>query len=194
MLAPKLTALSTLVPEGAYETLVLAGLFLVTSGCVADGVKFAVDQVTDELQVDALTAMVQEVAEILPEGPDVTVTSCHGLQLLLEFDSTIGPMLLRSLWFAQARTERVPAAVKVIEEVAVSLEPAKRPGIVLKGKSVTEAPPVEVVAASAFDFWKKLGKEVLVAVVPTFLITEEYVVGTLAVATIGVVGSAMRSG
>ncbi len=109
MLEPKFTAFGTFVPEVAEDTLVLAGLFLVT--CVGLAVRFAVVQVTDELQVDEPFGMVQEVAEMVPEGeaPELTVTSVHRLQLLPSSDSVIVPALKELFLSAQARTEYVPA-------------------------------------------------------------------------------------
>ncbi len=85
MLCPKLTALLTLVPEVAQETWVPPGLFLVTS--VGLAVKLAVLQVTEALQVEAPIAIVQEVAEILPEGLGVT-TQLVPFQLLPEAQAT----------------------------------------------------------------------------------------------------------
>ena len=49
------------------DTVVPSGLFLVTA-VLAPGIKFAVVQFKIEPQVDELLAMVQEVAERVPEG------------------------------------------------------------------------------------------------------------------------------
>lgn len=67
MLAPLLTVLLTFVPDVAVDTVVLLGLFLVTA-VLAPGIGFERVHVTEELQVEALLAMVQEVAERVPEG------------------------------------------------------------------------------------------------------------------------------
>lgn len=56
-----------MVPEVAAETVVPSGLFLVTA-VLAPEIKFAVVQETDEAQVEPPLAMVQEVAERVPEG------------------------------------------------------------------------------------------------------------------------------
>src|SRR3990167_10297825 len=67
MVGPKLTVTSTLVPEVAVET-VPEGLLFVTAVLVPE-IKFEVVQVTFvSLQVEALLAMVQLVAERVPEG------------------------------------------------------------------------------------------------------------------------------
>ena len=55
------------MPEVAVETVVLAGLSLVTAVAAA-GIKFAVVQVMVELHVEAPLAIVQDEAVIVPEG------------------------------------------------------------------------------------------------------------------------------
>lgn len=59
--------MATFVPVVLVEILVLVGLFLVTA-VLAPFTRLAVVQVTEELQVAAPLAMVQLVAEMVPEG------------------------------------------------------------------------------------------------------------------------------
>ena len=109
--------------------------------------------------------------------------------LLDSFDSEIEPEPVEELLSAQARTEYVPAEVKVCDLVAGPLSFGFRADIVVEVRSVTVPPPLVAVAT-----WKKLEKLVPVDASPMFWIVEERVTGTLTVAVVGVGEEATRSG